>query len=212
MKSKLIGAALAAALALAVPGSAWATQYPFTGVVLNLGNLGHPGTLNFGDSSATGPNDGTHFDYIFNFTLTDTAKVDASVAADGTDFAELHAVIYDADPSGQDLFTNGDPGIIGGAGNTNLIDVGSGVSSFLTGGSANGNAAGAGLASLAGGSYYLRIFGVPVGPIGHFTGQIVASAVVAATPIPAALPLFLSAIGALGLAARRRRTAPNPSV
>jgi hypothetical protein len=206
MKLKLIGAVLAAAIALALPESAGATQYPFTGVVQNLGNLGNPGTLNFGDSGATGDNDSTHFDYIFNFTLTDNAKLDASVVADGTDFAELHAVIYDADPSGQDLFTNGDPGIIGGPGNTNLIDIGSSVSNFLTGGSSNGNAAGAGLTSLASGSYYLRIFGVPVGSISHFTGQIVASAV-AATPIPAALPLFLSALGALGFAARRRKAA-----
>lgn len=196
--------AITAILALTLPGSAAATQFGFTGAVQNLGSLGNQGSVNFGDSGASGVYDGSHFDYIFNFTLTNTARIDAGVAADGTDFAELHAVIYDADPSSQDLFTNGDPGIIGGAGNTNLIDIGDSVANFLTGGSSNGNAAGAGLASLAGGSYYLRIFGVPIGTIGHFSGQIVASAVAATTPIPAALPLFLSALGALGFAARRR--------
>jgi hypothetical protein len=199
--------ALAAVLVLVIPQSASATSYSFTGSVQNLGNLGNPGTLNFGDSGAVGDNDSTHFDYIFSFTLTDTAKLDGAVVADGTDFAEVHAVIYGADPSGQDLFTNGDPGIVDGAGNTNLIDIGSSNSDLLAGGNSNGNAAGAGLGSLASGSYYLRIFGVPVGAISHFTGQITASAVMAATPIPAALPLFLSAIGALGFAARRRKPA-----
>jgi hypothetical protein len=46
---------------------------------------------------------------------------------------------------------------------------------------------------------------VESGAVSHFLGQIVASSVTATTPIPAALPLFLSAIGALGFAARRRR-------
>ena len=71
----------------------------------------------------------------------------------------------------------------------------------------SGNAAGAGLASLGSGTYFLRIFGVPAAAISHFTGQLAASAVAATTPIPAGLPLFLSAMGALGLLARRRKTA-----
>jgi hypothetical protein len=200
-----LAGAVVAVLALANPGAASATEYTFSGAVQNLGSLGNPGTLGFGDSGALGDNDGDHFDYIFGFTLTDSAKIDANVAADGTDFSELHAVIYSADPSGQDLFSNGDPGIVGGGTNTSLIDIGS-FSNFLSGGSSNGNAAGAGLASLASGSYFLRIFGVPVGAVSHFVGQIAASSV-AATPIPAALPLFLSAMGALGFVARRRKPA-----
>ena len=203
MSDLLWAGAVAAVFALALPGSAAATEYGFTGVVQNLGNLSNPGTLDFGDSGATGVNDGTHFDYIYSFTLANPAKIDANVMADGGNFDELHAVLYNADPSGQGLFTNGDPGIVGGGTNTNLIDIGS-FANFLTGGS-GGNGAGVSLASLAAGSYYLRIFGVETGAVSHFLGQIVASSVTATTPIPAALPLFLSAIGALGFAARRRR-------
>jgi hypothetical protein len=77
----LLAGAVAAVFAMAMPESASATEYSFTGAVQNLGNLSNPGTLDFSDSGATGVNDGTHFDFIYNFTLANPAKIDASVTA-----------------------------------------------------------------------------------------------------------------------------------
>jgi hypothetical protein len=57
------------------------------------------------------------------------------------------------------------------------------------------------------GTYWLRIFGILDPSASEFALAATISTTVAATPIPTALPLFLSAIGALGFAARRRKPA-----
>ena len=64
------------------------------------------------------------------------------------------------------------------------------------------------LVSLSG-TYFLRIFGIldPSATEFALAATISTTVAVATTPIPAALPLFLSAIGALGFAARRRKPA-----
>jgi hypothetical protein len=188
---------------LAAP--AHATQYDFGGTVKDIGSLSTPGTLDFSNVGASGNNNPDEVDYIFRFSLNGPAKLTANVAANGTDFNELHAVLYSSDPASKPLFSNGDPGIVGGAGNPNLIDVGD-LSDILTANSSSGNSAALTLASLASGSYFLRVFGDPVELESFFTGTIAATPV-GAVPIPGALPLLLTALGGLGFAAHRRKAA-----
>lgn len=206
--------ALGAAMILALAAPAHATQIDFTGAVHDFGALSTPQTITFDETTATGSTpvtttiDGTdydHFDYIYSFTVTGPAKVEVSAGAAGsTPFSETHTIFYDSDPSGRPLFTHGDANEVNFPTNPNLIDIGD-FSGFLGGGSGS-SGSGASLDSLvAGTTYYLRIFGVlPTGGDGHFTGTLQTVAV-AATPVPAALPLFATALGALGFAGRRRR-------
>jgi hypothetical protein len=206
MFTRLAGMALGVLMlsaTLAPPASA--TQYDFSGTVKDIGSLSTPGTLNFSNVGASGNNNPNEVDYVFRFSLSGPAKVTANVAANGTDFNELHAVLYSSDPSSKPLFSNGDPGIIGGGANPNLIDVGD-LGDILGRNSASGNAVGLTLASLASGSYFLRVFGDPAELESFFIGTIAATPV-GAVPIPAALPLFLTALGGLGFAARRRKAA-----
>jgi hypothetical protein len=201
---RLAGLALAGLMlsaVLAMP--AQATQFNFIGAVQDLGSLNTPGTLNFGSSGASGNNNPNEVDYIYSFNLNGPAKLTASAAGSGTNFNELHAVLYSSDPSSNPLFTNGDPGIIGGASNTNLIDIGS-LSDVVANSAAGGSSVSFTLASLASGSYFLRVFGAPAELVSFFNGTITA-APVGNVPLPAALPLMLTALGGLGLMARRRK-------
>ncbi len=55
------------------------------------------------------------------------------------------------------------------------------------------------------GTYFLRVFGIVDPSATEFALSTTISTTLAATPIPAALPLFLTALGGLGFAARRRK-------
>jgi hypothetical protein len=57
------------------------------------------------------------------------------------------------------------------------------------------------------GTYFLRLFGILDPSATEFALSATISTTVAATPIPAALPMFLFALGGLGVAARQRRKA-----
>ncbi|MES1179653.1 MAG: VPLPA-CTERM sorting domain-containing protein, partial [Hyphomicrobium sp.] len=56
------------------------------------------------------------------------------------------------------------------------------------------------------GTYYLRLFGTIAG-VSDNSVLTSLNGTITATPIPAGLPLFVTALGALGFMARRRRTA-----
>ena len=80
------------------------------------------------------------------------------------------------------------------------------TSGLLTLGTVNGG--NLGTLTLTAGTYYLRLFGILPGNInaGHGLTGINSSLTVAATPIPAALPLFGTALGLMGFFGWRRKS------
>jgi len=232
MQRITFGAALAAPLLaglMALAGwanTAAATTLTGSGTANILGNLNVGGSLTVdtdavgtvGIANGTYTGARTYFDYIFTFDLFGAAQIDGSIfSTGGNNFDEFHIVLSDVDPTNTVLYFDHDPDMYkhfdnamppNEIPNDNLIDIGA-TTPFISAGSSNGNGVGLHLDSLAAGTYYLRLFGVSRdGSVGAFAGDLTASAVaVAATPIPAALPLFLSALGVLGFATRRRKAA-----
>jgi hypothetical protein len=183
-----------------------------------------------GSTGAT--SSGSYFDYLFEFSISQDSYVTATVGpTGGSAFSELHMQFYDAAPSGPDnsLFTGADLDALytdPANPNPNLIDTGPDAD-WSTSGSVGGGVFPSGatavleptgfdqatqtpyhLVSLAG-SYWLRVFGILDPSVSEFAlgATISTTAAVATTPIPAALPLFLSALGFLGFAARKRKAA-----
>lgn len=212
MKLTFLGALFGAVmLALAAPANALTVTG--TGTVNSLGSI-NPGdpTLNFG-AGATGINvnsfhtGDTFYDYVFSFTLTGATDVTISTTATPNgnfNFTEHYAALFNNSPiSGQvpagSSLTDANAAAISLTNTAGLLSLGS-------------NNGALGTMSLAAGTYYVRMFGLLVGNInsGHaLTGVSgsIAAAAVAATPIPAALPLFASALGLFGFMGWRRKSA-----
>jgi hypothetical protein len=155
----------------------------------------------------------------------------------GSAFSEMHMQFYDnTAPSGPDnnLYTGSDLAALytdPAHPNPNLIDTGPAAHWSTSGSIGQGSGGGPALPSGAAGvleptgfdqatqtpyhllslsgTYFLRVFGIldPSATELALSATISTTVAVATTPIPAGLPLFLTALGGLGLAARRRARA-----
>jgi hypothetical protein len=230
----VITGGILASAALLSPAAA--DTLPITSIVNGPYNLVGSTSVSVAAPPAQGNNgsasSGEYFDYLFEFSISQDSYITANVGPTGNSaFSELHMQFYDALPTGPDnsLFTGADLTALytdPGNPNTNLIDTGPSAT-WSTSGSVGGFTLPSGatavleptgfdqatqtpyhLVSLAG-SYWLRVFGILDPSATEFTlgATISANVAVATTPVPAALPLFLSALGALGFAARRRKAA-----
>jgi hypothetical protein len=211
MKSTIWGV-LVGAVMLALAAPAGATTVTGTSIVNPLSPV-HPGdpVLNFG-TGATGTNVAdfgggkTFYDFIFSFTLTGTSAVTISTTAKANGnyaFKEHYAALFNNSP------VSGQAPAGSSLTDTNAPDISlTNTTGLLTLGSNNGGALTT--LSLAAGTYYLRLFGLLPGDInsGHALSRISGSlAAIATTPIPAALPLFASALGFFGFVGWRRKSA-----
>jgi hypothetical protein len=198
--SAVVGAVM---LALAAPASA--TTVTGTSSVNALGSFApNDPLLNFG-AGATGTNVASFgggkvfYDYIFSFTLTGASDVTITTTATANgnyNFDDHFAAIFDSSPAGSSLSDATPP--ISPVSTTGLLTLGSN-----NGGALN-------TLTLAAGTYYLRLFGLLPGNInsGHaLTGVSGTFVAVAATPIPAALPLFGTALALFGFMGWRRKIA-----
>jgi hypothetical protein len=209
--SALVGAAL---LALAAP--AGAATVTGTSIINSAGSVtaGDP-ARNFGVTDFVNGHQGIdgvffdngkhYFDYIFSFSLTGPADVSVSATADSsTNILDYHAALFSSSPASTDLFVGHNPGP--------LIDLTS-TTDLRASGSTSGNNSTNTLnaLNLASGTYYLRLFGVTAGVSANSIltalGGSFTAVAVAATPIPAALPLFASALGLIGFMGWRRKAA-----
>lgn len=181
---------------------------------------------------SSGPtSSGSYFDYLFEFSISQDSYITATVGPiGGSAFSEMHMQFYDnTAPTGPDnsLFTGADLDALytdPANPNPNLIDTGPDAD-WSTSGSVGGGVFPSGatavleptgfdqatqtpyhLVSLAG-SYWLRIFGIldPSATEFALSATISTALPVATTPVPAALPLLLTALGGLCFAARRRK-------
>ena len=213
-----IWSALVGAVMLALSAPAGAATVTGTSIVNAGGSIaGGDPALNFGVTDFTNGAEGfngagfdngkRYFDYIFSFSLTGPADVSASAAATaGTNVLEYHAALFSSSPAGTDLVVGHNPDPL-----TGLTDTTGLLTTTSTSGNGSTNTLSA--LNLATGTYYLRLFGVIAGNSNinsHLTGLAGTLTAVAATPIPAALPLFASALGLIGFLGWRRR-APMPA-
>jgi hypothetical protein len=215
MKLTLLGA-LAGAVMLALGAPAGAATVTGTSAVNSGGSVagGDPalnfGVTNFGNGAqgidgAFFTNGKHYFDYIFSFSLTGPADVSVSASADSsTNILDYHAALFSSSPASSNLLIGSNPGP--------LVDL-TNTTDLLAAGSTSGNNSTNTLnaLNLATGTYYLRLFGVTAGVSANsiltaLSGSFTAVAV-AATPIPAALPLFVSAMGLFGFMGWRRKAA-----
>lgn len=219
MKLTFFGALMGAVmLAMAAPASA--TTVTGTSTVNALGSIASSDpAVNFGVNDFTNGAEGfngasfdngkRYFDYIFSFSLTGPADVSASAAATaGTNVLEYHAALFSGSPAGTDLVVGHNPDPL-----TGLTDTTGLLSTTSTSGNGSTNTLSA--LSLATGTYYLRLFGVIAGNSNinsHLTGLAGTLTAVAATPIPAALPLFASALVLFGFLGWRRKAAAPAAV
>jgi hypothetical protein len=205
--SALVGAVM---LALSAPASA--ATVTGTSIVNSGGAIaGGDPALNFGVTDFTNGAEGfngasfdngkRYFDYVFSFSLTGPADVSASAAATaGTNVLEYHAALFSSSPAGTDLVVGHNPDPLTGLTETTGL-----LTTTSTSGNGSTNALSA--LSLATGTYYLRLFGVIAGNSNinsHLTALAGTLTAVAATPIPAALPLFVSALSLIGFMGWRR--------
>jgi|UPI0004891252 hypothetical protein len=213
MKFKLL-CALIGAVMLAAAAPAGAATVTGTSSVTSGGSItGGDPALNFAATDfALGTNtqgiNGAHFDngkryfdYIFSFSLTGPADVAISTTATpGTNIFDYQTALFSSSPAGSALLVGSNPGLLISL--TSLTD----LVAPIGGGTVNA-------LNLASGTYYLRLFGVITGNsdknsvLKALSGSFAATAVVAATPIPASLPLFGGALGLIGLMGWRRKTA-----
>lgn len=186
--------------------------------------LGSTGTSSSGD----------YFDYLFAFSISQDSYVTATVGpVGGSAFKEIHMQFYDQTaPSSpdDDLYTGSDLAALYTDPlnpNDNLIDTGPDAHWTTSGSIGQPSGGGPALPSGAAGvleptgfdqatqtpyhlvslsgTYFLRVFGILDPSATEFALAATISTTMATTPIPAALPLFLTALGGLGFAARRRR-------
>jgi hypothetical protein len=195
--SALVGAVM---LALAAPASA--TTVTGTSSVNALGSFTGDATLNFG-AGATGINVNsfgggkTFYDYIFSFTLSGSSDVTISAIATPNGnfhFDDHFAALYDTSPAGTSL-SDSTPPISSTNTGLKTLDGSNGATPITL--------------ALGAGTYYLRLFGLLPGNInsGHALTSVAGTLTIAATPIPAALPLFGTALGLFGFMGWRRKTA-----
>src|SRR4051812_13970474 len=212
MKLRFLGA-LAGALLLAAAAPAVAATVTGTSIINSAGSVaGGDPALNFGVTDFTNGVEGIngasftngkrYFDYTFSFSLTGPA--DVSISADataGTNVLDYHAALFGSSPAGTALLVGSNPGPL-----VDLTD----TTGLLTAGNTNGSTNTLSALNLASGTYYLRLFGVIAGNSNinslrtGLSGSLTAVAV-AATPIPAVLPLFASALGLIGFMGWRRK-------
>jgi hypothetical protein len=227
-------AALVAVAFTASPGSA--TTLPITTQINGPYNLVGADSVTIlappaaGSTGAT--SSGNYFDYLFEFSTSQNSYITATVGpVGGSAFSEMHMQFYDGTaPTGPDnsLFTGADITAFDPT-NPNLIDTGPDADWKTSGSIGQPSGGGPALPSGAAGvleptgvdpvsnqpyhllslsgTYFLRVFGILDPSATEFALSTTISTTVAATPIPAALPLFLTALGGLGLAARRRKMA-----
>ena len=206
MKLKLLGTLLGVAiLALAAPVSA--ATVTGTSVVNSAGNppLSFSATdLSNGVQGINGAdfdNGKRYYDYIYSFTLGSAADVSAGATATaGTNVLESHLALFSSSPASTDLDVGHNPGPL-----TSLTDT-SGLLATISS-SGNGVLNTLTAANLAAGTYFLRIFGVIAGNSDPNSHLIALNGTVAATPSPAALPLFATALGLFGYLGWRRKAA-----
>jgi hypothetical protein len=214
MKLNLFGA-LIGALMLAAAAPAGAATVTGTSIINSGGSVsaGDP-ALNFavtdfsnggqGFNGADFDNGKRYYDYIFSFTLNTAADVSAgSTATAGTNVLESHAALFSGSPAGQSLVVGHNPDPLTGLTNSSGL-----LTSISSTGNSTLNTLNA--INLAAGTYYLRLFGVIAGNSNinsHLTALAGTFTAVAATPIPAALPLFASALGLFGFLGWRRKAA-----
>jgi hypothetical protein len=211
MKYFAIGAVAIAAAFSATTSYATPVPAPYS-IEQSVNDLGHVGfgALGVDTDTSTGTNNITHYDYIFKFTLDNSGYI--SFSPTSSNVGEAHTILYAQDPTGlttENLYHNHDSNEITP---TNDIDIGNESLRSLSAGpsfdtASFGNPGGIWSA----GTYYLRLFGTPgaiaalavraAGP-SSIVGLLTVSAV---TPIPAALPLFATAIAGLGFVGWRRK-------
>jgi hypothetical protein len=211
MKRTWIGAIIGAAmLALAAP--AGAATVAGTGIVNATGSIAAgDSALSFDVSDLSNGAEGIngasfkpgkrYYDYVFSFTLGGAADVIAGATATaGTNVLESHAALFSGSPANTALMVGGSPDPLTGLTNLdNLL-----VATSSTGNSVLNTLT---AANLAAGTYYLRFFGVIAGNSDINSHLTALAGTVTATPIPAALPLFISALGLVGFAGWRRKAA-----
>ena len=208
MKRKILGALIASVM-LAFAAPAGAATVSGSGVVNSAGavSLGDP-ALNFSvtDPATQGIDNGNfdngkrYYDYIFSFTLNAAADVIASsTATAGTNVLESHMALFSGSPAGTDLNVGHNPDPL-----TSLADT-SGLLAQASHGPANSVLNALTAANLAAGTYFLRMFGVIAGNSEINSHLVALNGSVAATPIPAALPLFATALGLFGTLGWRRK-------
>jgi hypothetical protein len=143
-----------------------------------------------------------YYDYLFSFTLNSTLDVTASATATaGTNVLESHVALFDSSPAGTSLNVGHNPDPL-----TTLTDT-TGLLTETSHGPANSFLNTLTAANLAAGTYFLRVFGVIAGNSDINSHLVELSGNVAATPIPAALPLFATALGLFGFVGWRRKAA-----
>ena len=211
MKLKLFGAVIGA-LMLAAAAPAGAATVNGTSIVNSLGTIIPNGTpTNFAPADLTNGVDGIngdfydngkhYFDYVFSFSLPVDANVQLSAdQTAGTNVLDFHAALFSSSPAGTDLTVGASPNkFISLFDTTGLLseDETSGATTNLT------------ALNIGPGTYYLRLFGTIAG-VGNNSFLTGLSGTIAATPIPAGLPLFGTALGVMGFMAWRRK-APSGS-
>jgi len=203
MKLKLFGALLGAIMLMAA-APAFATTLTGTSDV-NVGGSSY-GAVTLNGSGVNGINGGDYtsngkkyFDYIFSFAVTGPSNVTFSTSATGgTHIFDYQAALFSTTPAGTNLQDGTNPLI--------SLDVGNTAMKVVT---AVGNLTTLSASNLATGTYYLRLFGVITGNSpanSKLTGLSGTFTSVAATPIPAALPLFATALGMMGFFGWRRKS------
>jgi len=188
------------------------------------------GASGIGSGAYPADSNRVYFDYLYKFTLTGTDPAKVVISAGATPdnhFGEFHVLLTDYDPTDAggplggsttlyydhdaDMYKHYDDVTHLEVPNDNFIDIKEGTP-FNGAGSGNGDGGGIDFSSLNAGTYYLRFFGVTAPDFntaspssGAFSGSISASAIVATTPLPPALLMFMTALGGLGFAGWRRR-------
>jgi hypothetical protein len=214
MKRKHLGALIAGVM-LAFAAPAGAATVSGSNLVNSAGSvgIGDP-ALNFSvtDPVTQGIDNGAfdngkrYYDYIFSFTLNSAGDLAvSSTATAGTNDLESHMALFNSSPANTALDVGHNPGAL-----TSLIAAGGLLAQTSSTGNSVLNSLTA--ANLAAGTYFLRMFGVIAGNSEINSRLIALNGTVAATPIPAALPLFATALGLLGYMGWRRKAAPAAMV
>jgi hypothetical protein len=207
MNSNWLGAWIGAVmLAGAMPASA--ATFDGTSLVNSGGSVAAgdpalsfaPANLTNGDKGINGDDFTSgqqYFDYIFSFSLTGPADVTiASNPTVGTNLKDYHTALFSSLPDKTGLFFDSHSGL--NIGLTNTTDLVASGGTTLS------------AANLGSGNYLLHLFGVVAGNsaknsvLTGLSGTFTAAAV-AATPIPAGLTLFVTALGVLGFMVWRRK-------
>jgi hypothetical protein len=190
-------------LALAAP--AGAATVTGTSIVNSLGAGGDFAVTNLangaqGINGADFDNGKRYYDYIFSFTTSGGVDVSASATATaGTNVLESHWALFSSSPAGTSLNVGQNPNPL-----ITLTDV-TGLLTETSHGPANSFLNTLTAANLAAGTYFLRAFGVIAGNSDINSHLVSLTGNVTATPIPAALPLFASALGLFGYLGWRRK-------